>query len=61
MTGRHDYLTSERQPLQETSGIAYTAGIILMALMLGVMYVMLDLIGNKPRSVQVSTAPTMSD
>ena len=61
MTGRHDYLTSERQPLQETGGIAYSAGIILVALMLGVMFLVLDLIGNKPRSVQVSSAPTMSD
>ena len=54
MAGRHDYLTSERQPLQETGGIAYSAGIILVALMLGVMFLVLDLIGNKPRSVQVS-------
>ena len=61
MTGRHDYLTSERQPLQETGGIAYTAGIIVMALMLGIMYLLLDLIGNKPRSMQVSSAATVSD
>ena len=61
MTGRHVYLTSKRPPLQETGGITYMAGIILMALMLGVMYLVLDLIGNKPHSVQVSNAPTVSD
>jgi hypothetical protein len=61
MTGRPDYLTSDRPPLQETGGIAYTAGIILMALMLGVMYLVLDLIKNQPHSVQVSSAPTISE
>ena len=61
MTGRHDYLPSERPLLQETGGLAYTAGIVLMALMLGVMYLLLDLIGNKPHSLQVSSTPTVSD
>src|SRR5690242_8549064 len=61
MTARHDYLTTDRPPLQETGGIAYTAGIILMALTLGVMYLVLDLIGSKPHSIQVSSAPTISD
>ena len=61
MTRRHDYFTSERPPLQETGGVAYTAGIILMALMLGIMYLVLDIVGNKPHSPQVSNAPTLLD